>query len=365
MTGSDNEPPHRYHFLEAAVHSHQIGDLQSALKGYLRYLKEHPSHAEVLHTVSGIYYQLDDTASAIKYLARAAKIDPDNPDYWNDLGGLYLAAEKHADAESCFREALTRRPRYLQVKNNLGLVLFRSGKIDEAIVCFREVIAQEPQFVDAHYNLGVALQQSGQLELATGAYEAAVRIRPELAVAHYNLGQSYCRKCDLENAVKAYEAAIAIDGSEGEVGRLARERLDEIEAIVEKGGVSLSTYIRNGRIFDRGFLALQEGRFQAAIDLFAQVLATQNDHVQSYGNMGLAYAILGNRQKALECLDKAIELDPGYEPAIVNRLSVQRLKDGEALPDFDPRELNYYSEFKLRGKSYVQHLVDELKAGGK
>ena len=108
-----------------------------------------------------------------------------------------------------------------------------------------------------------------------------------------------------------------------------------------------------------------EGRFQSAIDLFAQVLATQKDHVQSYGNMGLAYAILGNRQKALECLDRAIELDPEYEPAIVNRLSVASLKDGEALPDFDPRELNYYSEFKLRGKSYVQHLVDELKAGGK
>ncbi len=86
--------------------------------------------------------------------------------------------------------------------------------------------------------------------------------------------------------------------------------------------------------------------------------------MQSYGNMGLAYAILGNRRKALECLDKAIELDPEYEPAIVNRLAVASLKDGEALPDFDRSELDYYSEFKLRGKSYVQHLVNKLKARG-
>jgi len=34
-------------------------------------------------------------------------------------------------------------------------------------------------------------------------------------------------------------------------------------------------------------------------------------------------------------------------------------------PNFDPRELNYYSKFKLSGGSYVQHLVDELKAGEK
>ena len=246
-----------------------------------------------------------------------------------------------------------------------ALALLERGNIAQGQANLEDLRRQHPNYHTVLYGIGVCHGMQGQMDEAISCLERAVEIFPAFAHAHYNLGSSYRQKFDVENAVKSYEAAIAADGSEGEVGRLARERLDEIEAIVEKGGVSLSTYIRNGRIFDRGFLALQEGRFQAAIDLFAQVLATQNDHVQSYGNMGLAYAILGNRQKALECLDKAIELDPGYEPAIVNRLSVQRLKDGEALPDFDPRELNYYSEFKLRGKSYVQHLVDELKAGGK
>ena len=246
-----------------------------------------------------------------------------------------------------------------------ALALVEKGDIAQGQAVLEDLRRRYPNYHTVLYGIGVCHGMKGQMDEAISCLERAVEIFPAFAHAHYNLGSSYRQEFDVENAVKSYEAAIAADGSEGEVGRLARERLDEIEAIVEKGGVSLSTYIRNGRIFDRGFLALQEGRFQAAIDLFAQVLATQNDHVQSYGNMGLAYAILGNRQKALECLDKAIELDPGYEPAIVNRLSVQRLKDGDAPPDFDPRELNYYSEFKLRGKSYVQHLVDQLKAGGK
>jgi tetratricopeptide (TPR) repeat protein len=246
-----------------------------------------------------------------------------------------------------------------------ALALIEKGDIARGQAVLEDLRRQHPDYHTVLYGIGVCHGMKGQMDEAISCLERAVEIFPPFAHAHYNLGSSYSKKADIENAVKAYEAAIVIDGSEGEVGRLACERLDELEAIVEKGGVNLSTYIRNGRIFDRGFLALQEGRFQAAIDLFAQVLATQKDHVQSYGNMGLAYAILGNRQKALECLDKAIELDPEYEPAIVNRLSVASLKDGEALPSFDPRELNYYSEFKLRGKSYVQHLVDELKAGGK
>lgn len=246
-----------------------------------------------------------------------------------------------------------------------ALALVEKGNIAQGEAVLDDLRRQHPNYHTVLYGIGVCHGIKGQMDEAISCLERAVEIFPDFAHAHYNLGSSYRQKLDLENAVKAYEAAIAADGSDGDVGRLARKRLDELEAIVKTSGVSLSTHIRNRRIFDRGFLALRDRRFQAAIDLFAQVLATQKDHVQSYGNMGLAYACLGNRQKALECLDKAIELDPEYEPAIVNRLAIGSLKDGEALPDIDHRELDYYSEFKLRGKSYVQHLVDELKAGGK
>ncbi len=246
-----------------------------------------------------------------------------------------------------------------------ALALIEKGDIARGQAVLEDLRRQHPNYHTVLYGLGVCHGMKGQPDEAISCLERAVEIFPVFAHAHYNLGSSYCQKLDLENAVKAYEAAIAADGRDGEVGRLARKRLDELEATVKTSGVSLSTHIRNRRIFDRGFLALQDGRFQAAIDLFAQVLATQEDHVQSYGNMGLAYAILGNRQKALECLDKAIELDPEYEPAIVNRHALASMKDGETLPDFDRRELDYYSEFKLRGRSYVQHLADELKAGRK
>ena len=246
-----------------------------------------------------------------------------------------------------------------------ALVLIEKGDIGRGQALLEDLRREHPNYHMVLYGIGVCHGMRGQMDEAIACFERAVEIYPAFAHAQYNLGESYRKKLDLENAVRGFEAAIAADGSDGEAGQLARKRLDELEATVKTSGVDLSTYLRNRRIFDRGFVALQDRRFEAAIDLFAQVLATQNDHVQSYGNMGLAYARIGNRQKALECLNKALELDPGYEPALINRLVVERLKDGEALPDFDQRELNYYSEFKLRGKSYVQHLADELKADGK
>jgi tetratricopeptide (TPR) repeat protein len=245
-----------------------------------------------------------------------------------------------------------------------ALALVEEGKIAKGETLLRDLQRQHPNYHTVLYGLGVCHCMKKQTDEAIACLERAVEIFPPFAHAHYNLGSSYCQKVDLERAVRAYEAAIAADGPTGSVGKLARERLDELTAIVGKNGVSLSGYIHNRRVFDRAFLALRDGKLQTAIELFSQVLATEKGHVQSYGNMAIAYAGLGNKQKALECLDKAIELDPQYEPALVNRLAVEKLKEGERLPNIGGREVNYYSEFKLEGRSYLQQLVNELGPDG-
>ena len=245
-----------------------------------------------------------------------------------------------------------------------ALGFLESGDLARGETMLQDLGRQHPDYHTVLFGLSVCHIMKQQTDEAIARLERAVEIFPAFSQAHYNLGSAYRQKFDIENAVKAYKVAIAADGSDGEIAHLARERLHELEAIFMKDGESLSAHIQNRRIYDRGFAALQERRFQDAIDLFEQVLAARKDHVQSHGNMGLAYAFLGNKQKAIECLDTAIALDPGYEPAIVNRLVVVDLKDGEALPDFTPREVNYYREFKLRGRSYAQQLADELKEGG-
>ncbi|MSP97813.1 MAG: tetratricopeptide repeat protein [Betaproteobacteria bacterium] len=280
--------------------------------------------------------------------------------------GYYQASEAYQ------REKQTRNQTFiteiipeLEDRCHKALAFIERGNTARGQAMFEELRRAHPDYHSVLFGLGLLHAMKGQTDEAIACLERAVEIFPDFAEAHYNLGSSYRQNLDIPNAVKAYRAAIAVDDIDGEIGRLASERIDEIKAIMEKGGVSLATYIRNQQIYDHGFLALQDKRFQAAIDLFARVLATQKDHVQSYSNMGLAYALLGNRKKAIECLDKAIELDPGYEPATINRLSVLRLNDGESLPDITSREIAYYSEFKLQGKSYARHLLDELKAAGK
>ena len=72
-----------------------------------------------------------------------------------------------------------------------------------------------------------------------------------------------------------------------------------------KDGVfkSLDAYIENESLFDRAFQCLSDRHFSEAVELFNRVLKHNPKHVQSFGNLGLAYAGLGRRADALACLD--------------------------------------------------------------
>jgi tetratricopeptide (TPR) repeat protein len=241
-----------------------------------------------------------------------------------------------------------------------ALNLVENGSAAHGRAQLEDLQRHYPDYHSVLYGLGVCCALQDDFDDAVFFLERAVEKFPLFAHAHYNLGTAYSKIFNLEKSVKAYEMVILIDGKEGDLGRRARAHIDQFDAMVRESGTNLSDYIRGQRIFEQGFFALQEKKYETAIGLFAQVLAIQKDHVQSYGNMGIAYAFLGQKQKALECLNKALELDPEYEPAIVNRQHVMTTGENDALPVVGVQELKYYSEFKLRGKSMIQKLASKL-----
>ena len=66
--------------------------------------------------------------------------------------------------------------------------------------------------------------------------------------------------------------------------------------------------------------------------------------MQSYGNLGLCDSFLGKKQAGLAAFDKALELDPGYQPANTNRMILQSLKEGEKMADFQHEVVEYYKD---------------------
>jgi tetratricopeptide (TPR) repeat protein len=169
---------------------------------------------------------------------------------------------------------------------------------------------------------------------------------------------------DIDGVVGAFREVIHVGRVEKLVSE-ARERLADLEQMaMELKGFNLDTYVNNSRIYSKAFAALQNRQFTLAIDLFKRLLSSDPKHVQSWGNLGLAYASIGERGKALECLDKALELDPKYELAMVNRIMIEKLKEGECLQG-KMDSVDYYRDYGREGrKSYIGETLRSLFGKG-
>lgn len=241
------------------------------------------------------------------------------------------------------------------------LSLIESGDLSRGEKLMAELLRKYPDYHTVQYGMGVCYALQDKPEEAIKFFKRAVAIFPYLTEAHFNMAMAYIQLGDIAGVVTAFKEVIRVGGSEELVSE-AKRRLDDLEKTVMKlNGFNLDTYLNNSETFNKAFTALQTREFKSAINLFRRVLAIDPKHVQSWGNLGLAYAGIGERGEALECLGKALELDPEYEIAAVNRIAIEKMREGERL-EGEIDSVNYYRDFKGKGKkSYIAEILGNIR----
>ena len=60
----------------------------------------------------------------------------------------------------------------------------------------------------------------------------------------------------------------------------------------------------------------------------------------------------------MACFDKALAVDPQYEPAIVNRAVISDMKEGEPFVTPQVKETSYYTDYHGKAKgTYIREFV--------
>jgi tetratricopeptide (TPR) repeat protein len=177
-------------------------------------------------------------------------------------------------------------------------------------------------------------------------FEKAVGLFPPLAEAHYNLGNCYMKAGRIAQATASLRQAIRYSDGEDGIADLAREHLGWLDTTVRNSSSfqTVDEFIENQRLFDAAFESLRRREYEESAGLFQRVLEKRPDHVPSYGNLGLAEAGLGHKAAALAYLDKALALDPSYQPAIYNRKGIETMIEGEPHNIGEIAETEYYRE---------------------
>jgi len=231
-----------------------------------------------------------------------------------------------------------------------ALALLEKGKIEAGEAVIREIEKDNPRNHTVLYGRGLVHALKGEYKEAITYFDKAIDIFPYYIEAHFNKAMACKASYDVINMVKAFREVMALGDPEGDLARVARKFIRGLEQSVNKtDGIDLDTYIQCGEIFTEAYSCMEKQEWQKAIAGFQTCLSKNKRHVQSYGNLGICYAQLGQREQALEALNKALELDPEYEPALTNRMAIESMREGEEI-EKGIESVEYYKDRFLKEK---------------
>jgi Flp pilus assembly protein TadD len=267
------------------------------------------------------HLQQGDGPGAEAVLLRALREQPDDARAQLDLG---IAKELQGDlpgAEAAYRAAIGLRPDLAEALNNLGVLLRDRGALEESIALLRRASEQNPGSAAVHKNLALALEDKGELEAAERAYRSALRLAAD-PLTQANLGLLLLKRGDAPAARRELQLA------------LAGEELDRPTLLAIGNGLR--------RAGDApGALRAMESALEGAPEPTPALLA----------ELALAQRAAGQREPALQTLERALARDPRYATAhyILGSMLASDGKHREA-----KQHLQRYLELEPRGAQASQ-----------
>lgn len=157
--------------------------------------------------------------------------------------------------------------------------------------------------LNAHLLLGELLFYDNNPEGAYQAYSNAAAIDPQNQVATENVKKM--QLINEDNTLKPIRQLL----DEGH----AQEALQQIEAYLSQHPESLIAQNLRGNVYGRGF-----GQLDKAIDIFEEIIAKDPHFANAWENMGIAYALKGEFDRAVSCLNTALQNAPDDENILQN-----------------------------------------------
>ena len=240
-----------------------------------------------------------------------------------------------------------------------ALALAEKGNVLSAEGILSALTHEHPHIDMVQYGMGVICLMKNQFDEALLYFDKAIEINPYFVEAWYNKGAVHQERLELPEMIETYQKVIELgDHSEHFVIRAKSFIRDMEKQIRKSNNLSLNEYLESKEIFKEAFAAMEKREWEKAILGFKKVISMDPRHTQSYGNLGICYGSLGEKQEALANLDKALESDPNYEPAIINREIISSLVDGEKLTLENIESVEYYKDFAIEKKSLISKIFE-------
>ena len=134
--------------------------------------------------------------------------------------------------------------------------------------------------------------------------QKSIEFDPKFAYAYINLAIAYYKNFQLHKMMDTIHVMFKKAKYEKESFGIAEERLISTEKLIkEHYDLTLEKYCDSQRLYEKAYNAMLNSDFKESIILFTESLKILPDHVQSFGNIGICFAKLGDKNRALKSFD--------------------------------------------------------------
>jgi tetratricopeptide (TPR) repeat protein/S1-C subfamily serine protease len=286
-------------------------DYKAAIVDYTKAIGLKPDEAWYYYNRGDAYRLQEDYKEAIADYSEAIRLKPDFADAYNARANAYHAQEKYPEAIKDYTEAIRLAPNNVVYYSNRGNSYSSLKDYQGAIADYTEAIRLDPKYDENYYSRSQVRQELGDLQGALADLNEAVRLDPD------DVG-NLRERGDIRRQLKDYQEAIA---DYTEAIRLKPDFADAYNArglayhLQEKYPEAIKDYSEAVRIYpkpfyygNRGEAHRLQGDYQEAITDYTEAIGLKPDFADAYNARGLAKAEIGDKQGAIEDLQKAAQL---------------------------------------------------------
>ena len=240
-----------------------------------------------------------------------------------------------------------------------ALRMVEAGNITNGELVIRSLMKENADLYTIHFAMGTIHGFKGQHDEAMACFDKSIEIYPYFVDCWFNRALSAQKKMDIIEMVVSLRKVIELGENSDEAVGMAKELLGDFEQITYKTtGLDLDEYIVSLRKFNAAFELMQNRQWEKAIAGYKEAIRINPSAPQAFGNMALCYAHLNEDKKAIEAFDRAIALDPNYEPAIINKeIFKQTIAKGLKFSETqaEARVIEYMKDYSLEDNKLLMH----------
>lgn len=323
--------------LALGIFYEDMGYHKDALQQLESVLKEQPDNITALVYSALACAEEGDYNKAEKYLRKALLIDDKYPLLYSTLAIVFFRRNRYDEAEFYAKHALKLSSNDKRALMVMGDIYYQRRNIQYALMYYEHAVSAYPNDATLRCRCALALRALGRLQDAIYELRRATEIEPSRVDVHLTLGELYEQMGEKAKAMEHYESAASFSSDDaGLLKKLARAYEDAENLHIASQYYTKALNLEPSNCETMRSLArikMKQKLHSEALTLYLKVLQTLPDDLESHIGVAKIYASVGDTEREIEHLRKAVSSSPSSAAALLalTRVMLHNKRYEEAL----------------------------------